>query len=692
MKRLFFLILLTGYLIPINAQIDRTTPPEPGPAPLIQIGDYQAFTLDNGMKVIVVENDKIPVVSFQLTLDIDPVMENEAKGYVSMAGSLMRSGTTSRSKAAIDEEIDFMGASLSTHSRGMFASSLTRHTDNLLDLMSDILFNPTFPQEELEREVNQAISALSTVMTDASAMVSNISTVLLYGENHPYGEVTTPESISNITRDLIAGYYNTYFKPGAAYMVIVGDINTGRARELMTRYFAGWEPGDVPSHHYETPAPPSGNKVAFADRTGAVQSIVNLAYPVELEPGAPDAIQVSVMNSILGGGVFSSRLMQNLREDKGYTYGARSSLSSDRLVGRFNVRTEVRNSVTDSTIAIILHEMERMTNEPVDQENLELVKNFMNGSFARSLESPRTIAGFALNIELYNLPDDYYETYLERLSQVTGQEVQQVARKYIRPENSYIIVGGNKSEVAESLEKFSHNQEVVFFDPFGRRMEETSAAVPDGFSAESVIDNYISAAGGADNMRNIKDLSITMNATIQGMTMDMTVLQKTPDMVNITMSVGGNIVQQQVFDGTRGMASGIQGKMELEGDMLEELKSQSVMNPELSYAERGYSLSLDGIENINGEPAYKLIITSPSGKSKLEFFHVASGLKLRTVAALDTPMGSMSQVTDYDNYRDVGGVKFPFLIKQQMGPQAFDLTVQSIEVNQGLRDELFRID
>ncbi len=692
MKRLFFFALLIGYLIPLNAQIDRTTPPEPGPAPLIQIGDYQTFTLDNGMKVIVVENDKIPVVSFQLTLDIDPVMENEAKGYVSMAGSLMRSGTISRSKAAIDEEIDFMGASLSTHSRGMFASSLTRHTDNLLDLMSDILFNPTFPQEELEREVNQTISALSTVMTDASAMVSNISAVLLYGENHPYGEITTRESVSNITRDLLVEYYDTYFKPDAAYMVIVGDIKTGEARELMTRYFAGWESGDVPIHHYETPAPPGGNKVAFADRAGAVQSIVNLTYPVELEPGAPDAIQVSVMNSILGGGVFSSRLMQNLREDKGYTYGARSSLSSDRLVGRFNVRTEVRNSVTDSTVAIILYEMERMINEPVDQENLELVKNFMNGSFARSLESPRTIAGFALNIELYNLPDDYYETYLERLSRVTAQEVQQAARKYIRPGNSYIIVGGNKSEVAETLKKFSHNQEVLFFDPFGRKLEETSTVAPEGLTAESVIENYISAAGGADNMRRIEDISITMDATVQGMTLDMTILQKTPDMVNITMSVGGSIMQQQIFDGTRGMASGIQGTMELEGDMLEELKSQAVMNPELSYTESGYSLSLDGIENINGEPAYKLIITSPSGKSKLEFFGVGSGLKLRTVAALDTPMGSMSQVTDYDNYRDVEGVKFPFLIKQQMGPQAFDLTVRSIEINQGLRDDLFRID
>jgi zinc protease len=276
---------------------------------------------------------------------------------------------------------------------------------------------------------------------------------------------------------MVVDYYSTYFKPNVAYMVIVGDISTDRARQLMDLYFSAWEPGDVPSHSYETPEPPPANTVAFADRTGAVQSVISVSYPLFLQPGDPDAIKVSVMNSILGGGVFSGRLMQNLREDKGFTYGARSSLSSDRLVGRLNVRTEVRNSVTDSAIVEILYEMDRMVSEPVDEETLELIKNYLNGSFARSLESPRTIARFALNIERYNLPEDYYDTYLERLSRVTATEVQQVAGTFIRPENSFIIVGGNESEVAGTLEKFSADGKVHFFDPFGRKIEEDDAEV-----------------------------------------------------------------------------------------------------------------------------------------------------------------------------------------------------------------------
>ncbi|MFO7924488.1 MAG: insulinase family protein [Bacteroidales bacterium] len=692
MKRLTLFILFIVYLVPLNAQIDRSTPPEPGPAPVIQIGDYQTFTLNNGMKVIVVENHNIPVVSFQLTLDIDPVMEYDAKGYVNMAGSLMRSGTTNRDKAEIDEEIDFTGASLSTFSTGMYGSSLTRHTDKLLDLMSDILMNPSFPEDELQKNITQTITGLSTVKTDASAMVSNISTVLVYGRDHPFGEVTTEESVSNIRREMLIDYYNSYFKPNAAYMVIVGDIKTDEAEKLMDQYFGNWQPGDVPVHNYETPLPPEGKRVAMADRTGAVQSVVSVTYPVVLKPGDPDAIKVSVMNSILGGGVFSGRLMQNLREDKGYTYGARSSLSTNRLVSRFNARTEVRNSVTDSTISEILYEMHRMTDEPADEETLELIKNYLNGSFARSLESPRTIAGFALNIERYGLPADYYDTYLEKLSRVTADDVMQMAEKYIRPDNSYIIVGGNKSEISETLEKFSDNGEVMFFDAFGRRIEDAGIVPEEGVTAAGVIENYVNAVGGAERMRQIKDLTIDMSASIQGMTLDMMIQQKAPDKYRSVMSMGGNVMQQQVFDGTRGKASGMQGTMEIEGDMLEEMKMQALMNPELSYRERGFTLKLDGVENVNGENAYKINITSPRDITITEFFSIDSGLKLRTVTTQESPMGQVTQITDYEDYREVDGMKFPFLMKQQVGPQTFDMEVKSIEINQGLEDGIFSID
>ena len=686
---LFVALLLT---FNINAQLDRTQPPKPGPAPTVNIGDYQMFTLSNGLKVIVVENRKTPVISWQLTLDIDPVMEGKAKGFVDLAGQLMRAGTKNRSKQQIDEEIDFIGASLSTFSTGMFGSSLTRHKEKLLTLMSDVLLNPVFPQDELEKVITQSISGLSANESDANFMVDNLISSVMFGSSHPYGEVVTKESLGNINRDHVVNYYNTFFKPNTAYLVIVGDITAKEAKKLTNKYFKKWKKGDVPKATYEIPAPPAGNKVAFANRDGAVQSVLAVSYPIELKPGAPEAIKASVMNSILGGGVFSGRLMQNLREDKAYTYGARSSLSSDRLIGSFSARTEVGNNVTDSALVEILYEMDRLAKEPVDQQSLDLVKNFMNGSFARSLESPRTIANFALNIERYKLPKDYYKTYLEKLAAVSIEDVSAMAARYIKPENAWIVVGGNKDEVAPKLARFSKNGEVLFFDPYGRPVVSSGTEIPAGLTAEKVIENYIKAVGGADKLRSITDQVMKMSTEMQGMTIELVSSWKAPGKILVTTGMGGNIMQKQVFDGERGQVEAMGQKMELSGKQLEDMKIQAILFPELEYKSLGFELKLAEIEDIDGKPAYKVQISSPQGTSKSEFFDVASGLKVRSVASQETQMGPMTVTSSYGDYREVDGIKFPFSLKQQVGPQALDLKVGSIEMNKGVSDDLFVIE
>jgi len=693
MKKIF-LFLFAGILLTftLSAQLDRSQPPKPGPAPTVNIGDYNMFTLSNGLKVIVVENHKTPVISWQLSLDIDPVMENEAKGYVDMAGQLMRSGTKNRTKQEIDEEIDFIGASLNTFSTGIYASSLTRHKDKLLDLMSDVLLNPVFPEDELDKMVEQSISALAANENDANFMVDNLITSVVYGDEHPYGEVVTKASLENITRDHVANYYNTYFKPNTAYLVIVGDITTKEAKKLTKKYFKTWKKGNVPSATYPNPQAPAENTVAFANRDGAVQSVLAVSYPIEMQPGAPDAIKASVMNSVLGGGVFSGRLMQNLREDKAYTYGARSSLSSDKVVGRFTARTEVGNNVTDSALVEILYEMDRMVNEPVDSESLELVKNFMNGSFARSLENPRTIANFALNIERYNLPKDYYKTYLERLAAVTTEDVTAMAQKYIKPENAWILVGGNKGEVAPKLARFSAGNEVLFFDVYGRKVESSGAVIPEGMTAEKVVEGYIKAIGGAEKLKAVTDQKMKMSTEMQGMVIEMESVQKAPDKVLITVSMGGNVMQKQVFDGERGMATAMGQSTELTGSQLDEMRLQAKMFPELDYANGEYQLELLEVEDLGGQPAYKLQVTNPSGTSVTEFYDVASGLKVRTLTTQETQMGPMTISANYDDYRDVDGIKIPFALKQQTGPQAMDMKVVSVELNSGVSDDVFKVE
>jgi zinc protease len=692
MKKIFsFLFISLIITLSLHAQFDRSQRPQPGPAPVIQLGDFETFTLRNGLQVIVVENDKVPVVSWQLTLNIDPILEGAAKGYVDLAGSLMREGTKTRSKQQIDQEVDFIGASFNTFSTGMFGSSLKRHSESLLEIMSDILLNPAFPEAELERSLTQSKSALEVSRNEGNFIAGNVARVTAYGSDHPYGEVTTPESLDNITRDMLVNYYQTFWKPNGAYLVIVGDINKKEANKLAKKYFGKWKKGNVPETTYSTPVAPEGNRVALGNRTGAVQSMVYVTYPVELTPGHSDEIKTNVMNSILGGGVFSGRLMQNLREDKGYTYGANSNLSSDRLIGRFTARTEVRNSVTDSTVVEILGEMRRLINEPVTEESLQLTKNYMNGSFARSLESPRTIASFALNIKRYNLPEDYYATYLEKLEAVSVSDVQAMAAKYLKPDNAIVVVAGNRDEVADKLKKFSATGQVELYDAFGRPVEGPRVVTGE-ITAQQVIEAYVAAVGGKQELENVMDVTMNMSASIQGMTIEAVNKQKAPNLFYSALSMGGNVLQKQVFDGARGKMSAMGQSQEITGNDLAELELQAALFPELRYEALGYSLELAGIENLEGEDTYRIRFTSPTGAVRNEFFSLKTGLRISSQVSQETPMGSMTVVTTYGDYREVNGILFPFSIKQQLGPQMLDMKANSIEVNTGLSAAEFSVD
>ncbi len=686
MKKIFVLFTISIFTVfAANAQLDRSQQPQPGPAPVIQLGDFESFTLDNGLKVIVVENHNVPLVSFQLTLDIDPLMEGESKGFVDIGGSLLREGTLNRTKAEIDESIDFIGASLSTFATGMFASSLTRHKETLLEIMSDVLLNPSFPEAELQRIVTQTISALSTVRSDANAMARNVGTATTYGPAHPYGEIPTEETLKNITVDQIKNYYNTYFRPNVAYMVIVGDIKTAEARQLMNKYFSSWKPGSVPAKTYPVPAAPAGMRVAFADRAGAIQSVVSVTHPVVLTPGHPDAIKVSVMNSILGGGAFSGRLMQNLREDKGYTYDARSNISTDRLVGRFSAGAEVRNSVTDSTVVEILSEMRRMISEPVDAEDLALTKSFMTGTFARSLESPRTIASFALNIARYKLPDDYYATYLEKLNNVSAQDVQLMAAKYLKPDNAIIVVAGNKDEVAENLKKFSATGEVEMFDAFGRPVKELAIDLSGDVTAETVIENYIKALGGRSKLEAVNDMTQEMTISVMGMQLNSMSFQKKPNLLMVETLMGGQMMSKQLFDGTKVAIASPMGNQEFtDGPPFEMAKLQAVMFPELNYKSLGVEIKLMGAENMDGKEVYRIEVTNPGGSKAYDYYSIETGLKIKSITE--------GMTATFKEYKAFDGIMFPYQMNQEAGGQSMSMEITDVKINSGLSNDIFIID
>src|SRR5690554_1451904 len=234
MKKSPILLIISLFVSSLAvAQIDRTKLPEPGPAPEIKLGDVEDFTLPNGLKVFVVENNKLPRVAFSLVLERDPLFEGEKAGMTGFVGGMLTAGTSNRTKEELDEEVDFIGASLNAGSTSIYAASLKKHQDKTLELMSDVLFNPVFPPSELDKLKKQALSSLAASKDNPDAISSRLTTAMVYGKDHPYGETQTDQTIENITVEDIKNYYETYFKPNIAYLAIVGDIDEKEAEKVV---------------------------------------------------------------------------------------------------------------------------------------------------------------------------------------------------------------------------------------------------------------------------------------------------------------------------------------------------------------------------------------------------------------------------------------------------------------------------
>lgn len=684
------ILLLCSLLIigSAQAQVDRTQAPKPAPAREIKIGDYQTFTLKNGLQVFVVENHKLPRVQFSLQLKNDPIFEGEKEGYVEMAGTLMGTGTKTKTKAQLDEETDFIGANLSTSSTGIFASSLTKHTNKLLDLMSDVLYNPAFSQEEMDKLKTQTLSGLAASKDNPNAIAENVRNALVYGKEHPYGLFTTETSVGSITLDDCKNYYNTYFKPNNAYLIIVGDIDLKTAKSLSEKYFARWAKGEVKNPTYTQPKEPAKIYVALVDRAASVQSVINITYPVDLKPGTQDAIKARVTNQVLGGG-FSSRLMQNLREKHGYTYGARSQLSPDNLVGNFVASASVRNEVTDSSVYEFLSELKRIVNEPVLEKELIAAKAEISGAFGRSLENPQTIANFALTTAKYNLPKDYYNNYLKYVDAITLQDVQATAKKFIRPENAHIVIVGKGADVADKLKKFG---EVKYFDIYGvSYVPSKASALPVGLTAEKVIATYIEALGGAKKIQELKSVKTTMKAKIQGMEVTMTNSKKASGKSLTELTVQGNVMQKSVSDGKDVAEIQMGQKAPVDAAAKEKNLFEAHLVPETMLTAMNIKSSLKAIESLDGKEAYVVEYVFPAGEKITNYFDKETGLKVQTLEQVKTPQGEIAVPTKFQDYKDVSGVKFPHTILVSQGPMNFKFQVSSLEVNPTLDDAIFKV-
>ncbi|SNY94675.1 insulinase family protein [Flagellimonas pacifica] len=684
MKKYIIFSVLSIFMAVSHAQIDRSKQPKPGPAPEINLQEPARFELNNGLKVMVVENHKLPRVSMQLSIDNPPVLQGNKAGVTDLTSSLLGKGSKSISKDDFYEEVDFLGASINVSDQSASANCLSKYFPRILELMADAALNPNFTQEEFNKEKDRIITGIKSEEKDVSAIANRVQLALAYGKNHPYGEITTEETVNNVTLADVEKHYRDYFVPANAYLVIIGDIELENVKELVTTHFTPWSKAAPPSFSYSKPTDAQYNQINFIDVPNAVQSEVAVQNITELKMKDEDYLDALLANRILGGGS-QARLFKNLREDKGYTYGSYSGIRANKYSPmRFNAYAQVRNAVTDSSVVQILDEINKIVHEPVTEEELTNAKAKYAGSFVMALENPSTIANYALNIETEDLPKDFYKTYLERIEAITAEDVQKAAQKHFSTKNARVIVTGKGSEVLENLEKVDFNGKnipVLFYDKYASKTEKPdySAAIPEGITVESILKKYIEAIGGKEKLEGVESYAMIAEAEMQGAKLELEMKKTTKDQFMQDVKVMGNSMQKQVLDGDNGYVVSQGQRKDLTEEEITKIKEESAAFPELNYLVAG-GITLEGVETVGNKKAYKLKITD----SKSSFYDIETGLKLQVINLEKVQGQQMTNTLEFDDYQEVSGIKFPFKLTQTMGPQNLEFIVKDIKVNEGV--------
>jgi zinc protease len=416
--------------------------------------------LENGLTVLILEDHRTPSVFVQLHMSgAGALFEPPSMtGLANITAQMLREGTQSRTSVQIAEEIDRLGATLGA--AGSFgspqivlsASGLSDNFDSWFALAIDVLLNPNFPPEELEKLKHRQRAELRQQRSAPNFLISERFNRAVY-RDHPAAIVSpTSESLDALTREALVQWHRERYAPQNALLAIAGDV---RAQELIPRlekWFAGWQKNDVERTWPSNPVAATSRKAYLVHRPNSVQTTVALGN-IAIDRRSPDYVPMVVMNHILGGGS-SGRLFLNLREEKGYTYGVYSGFSALRYPGPWRAGGNMRTEVTADALVEFFNEIRRIRDQTVPPAELEDGKRAIAARFALSLEQPTTILGLAVSRVQFRLPDDYWDTYPDKIMAVTAEDVQRVARKYLDPDAMQIVAVGDGLKIQSVLEPY----------------------------------------------------------------------------------------------------------------------------------------------------------------------------------------------------------------------------------------------
>ena len=450
------------------------------PAPLqprpISIPTPKETVLRNGLTLVVVEDSRLPLVSYRLAFRVGGAFDPPAlPGLTDLLAGLLPEGTTSKTSKEIADEVARMGASLSAGANSDYtivaASSLSRFNDPVLDLIAEVALEPSFPENEVELAKQNTKESLRQQRAQPSFLATEMVSRVMFGD-HPYALVApTPESIDRSTREEFVKFHRAKLVPNNGVFIVVGDVRYEDILNRVESLFSTWERGEDLVADFPAPPVRTQRTGYLVDRPGSAQSNIVIANSGIIRT-SPDYFPMMLMHTVLGANA-SSRLFMNLREEKGYTYGAYSNLDARRSAGTFRTTAEVRTTVTGDSLKEFFYELNRIRDTQVSAKEIGDAKAYLTGVFPIRLETQEGLTDQLVQIKMLGLPNDYLERYRDRVQAVTAEEIQRVATKYIRPDLAAVIVVGDGASVPEQMKPFCDDIEV--YTTAGRRKR---AAVP----------------------------------------------------------------------------------------------------------------------------------------------------------------------------------------------------------------------
>ena len=448
----------------------RKSAPEPLESITFEIPKPYETALSNGLKIVIFENNRMPLVNFRLAFFSGDADEpKNSTGITNALASMLNEGTQNYSSRQLAEEIERLGANISANSSADFtsvsASGLSLYTSDIFNLFAEVILRPTFPESELTLYKQNTIESLKFQRSQPDFLANEQMARILYGD-HPYSVISPkPSDVEKLSKAQLQEYHAQKFIPNNAILIIVGDVRRDEITKEIQDHFGSWKQGVVAEKSSYVLPERQKNTLTIVDRTGSAQSNIVLGN-LAAERTNPDYFAILLMNQVLGAGA-SSRIFMNLREEKGYTYGAYSRVDMKKLSGEFETTAEVRTAVTGESLKEFFYELNRIRDEDVSVDELNDAKNFLAGVFPIRAETQEGLTNLIVSQKLYNLPEDYLQTYRDNVNAVSIEDIKRVANKYIHPEKLAIVIVGDGDEILQQAKQYA--EEIEIFDTEGAK-------------------------------------------------------------------------------------------------------------------------------------------------------------------------------------------------------------------------------